>query len=376
VNRFALLSILVLCLSQAAAAETGESLLFPLEVPGATELFPTSFAGIDGVKIDPHPSSKRTFALELGPKLIELKASYLERRQQEGVPLAALGDPTETQWGRYVDLLAFSSHFGGKLTAEAQAAYSTLGLPSPEDQHPVMTRLGVHGRWGKTGYGLFYRSSGRGFVSTENLRVDNDRDEAQLWGEYDFGPFRLRGAVGELWEKDSYSHEVTLTRNTAASLYFKKSAWTAALSSSYSTAANTERLGEKTLAVSNGVSLAYRVSSLLKLEPNVGFKQEWEPITGVKTDTPSAGLGFSYTPSADLQLVARASYAHNLSDSPLKTGATMNAATGFNWQLGKSFLGNQSMALKVEYKSESRSDLPDHQQANLTAMLQYKIFGF
>ncbi|HKY07352.1 MAG TPA: hypothetical protein VJQ55_03885, partial [Candidatus Binatia bacterium] len=294
----------------------------------------------------------------------------------EQLPLLSFADQPETSWGRYVELLASSSHFDGKLTGEAQAAYSTLGFLSLEEEHPVMTRLGVHGRWGKTGYGISYHSSGRGFVSTDNLKVDHNRDEAQLWGEYNLGLFRLRGAVGEMWEENSDTHEVRLTKTTATSLYFKKPAWTAALSSSYSTAAATERLGRQTLAVTNGLSFAYRFASLFKLEPNVSFKREWAPITRLKTDTPSAAVGLVYMPSTALQLVGRASYTRDLSEDPLRSGSTMNAAAGFNWQLGKSAIGGQSVSLKLEYKNESRPTLPEHQQANLTAMVQFKILGF
>jgi hypothetical protein len=115
---------------------------------------------------------------------------------------------------------------------------------------------------------------------------------------------------------------------------------------------------------------------MLTLEPNVSFKQEWAPITRLKTDTPSAGFGLAYTPSRQLQVIGRAAYARDLSEDPLKAGSIMNAATGLNWKLGKSFLGEQSLSVQVEYKCESRLLLPEHQQNNLTGMIQFKILGF
>ena len=54
----------------------------------------------------------------------------------------------------------------------------------------------------------------------------------------------------------------------------------------------------------------------------------------------------------------------------------VNAATGLNWKLGKSFLGEQSVSLQLEYKNESRLTVPDNQQANLTGTVQFKILGF
>ena len=52
---------------------------------------------------------KRVLALEFGPKLIELRASYLERRQETGLLLGKANDDVhETRWGRYANVLATS----------------------------------------------------------------------------------------------------------------------------------------------------------------------------------------------------------------------------------------------------------------------------
>jgi len=373
------LLILVLCLCRTLAfAQAEESGTFASEIAAATELFPNSFAGINGAQIDSTaPSSKRNFALEFGPKLLELKASYFEKRLEEAALLGSVGDQMDFKWlGKYADLLAVSSPFGGKLVGEAEAAYSTLGLPASSDQLPMMTRLGVHGRWGKAGYGLSNRSSGRGYVSPAGVKIEHARDESQIWAEYDLSPYRVRGAVGEMSEENSETHQLTLTRTTATSFYLNKPSWNAALSSSYSTVANNESLEQKTLAFTNGLSFAYRFTSLLTLEPKVTFKQEWAPITRLKTDTSSAGFGLTYAPSRDLQLIGRASYARDSSEDPLRAGSIVNAATGLNWKLGKSFLGEQSVSLQLEYKNESRPTTVDDQRANLTGTVQFKILGF
>jgi hypothetical protein len=82
------------------------------------------------------------------------------------------------------------------------------------------------------------------------------------------------------------------------------------------------------------------------------------------------------TPSRDLQWIGRASYAWDSSEDPLRAGSIVNAATGLNWKLGKSFFGEQSVLLQLEYKNESRLTTPDNQQANLTGTVQFKILGF
>ena len=372
--RITTLLILALCFCRTLAFAQADVLApFSSEIPEAAELFPNSFAGVNGAQMDSNPPSKRSFALEVGPNLLELKASYFERRHEENVFLGSVDAQADNHWGKYADLLAISSQFGGKLVGEAEAAYSTLGLPVSSDQLlPMMTRLAVHGRWGKAGYGLSYRSSGRGYVSPAGVQVEHARDESQIWAEYDLSLFRVRSAVGEMWEENSDTRQWTLTRTTATSFYLNKPSWNAAWSSSYSTLANYEHLDQKTLVVANGLSFAYRFTPVFTLEPNVNFKQEWAPITRLKTDTSSAGLGLAYTPSRDLQWIGRASYARDLSEDPLRAGSIVNAATGLNWKLGKSFLGEQSVSLQLEYKNESRPPVPD----NLTGTVRFKLLGF
>ena len=193
-------------------------------------------------------------------------------------------------------------------------------------------------------------SSGRGYVSPAGMKTEHARDESQIWAEYDLGQYRVRGAVGEMWEDNFDTHQLTLTRTTE-SLHLNKPSWNAALSSSYSTVANNENLDQKTLAFTHGLSFVYRFTSLLTLEPNVSFKREWAPITSLTTDTCSAGFGLTYTPSRDLQWIGRASYARDSSEDPLRAGSMVTAATSLNWKLGKSFTGEQSVSLQLEYQT-------------------------
>jgi hypothetical protein len=300
----------------------------------------------------------------------------LEKRREDSAPAAFLNPPRATQWGKYFDLFAVSSQFSGKLVGESELAYSTLGLSTLPEQQPIMTRLGLKGSWGKVGYGISYRAFGSGFVSMSGANVEHPRDEKQLWAEYDFGLFRFRGAGGETWEKHSATHHLTLTRTAGGSLNLAKPDWNASLSSSYSEIGQEESLSRKTLAFTNGVALAYRPVGYLTLEPNLGFKQEWDPITGLKTDTPSAAFALACTPSQNFQLTARTSYAKGVSDDPLKDASTVNTAASLNWKIGKSFLGEQSLSFHLDYRNELRPNLPANSQENLTGMIQFKIGGF
>lgn len=75
-------------------------------------------------------------------------------------------------------------------------------------------------------------------------------------------------------------------------------------------------------------------------------------------------------------MIGCAAYARDLSEDPLRTGSALNATTAVNWKLGKSFLGEQSVSVQLEYKNESRLTLPENQQNNLTGTVHFKILGF
>ena len=369
--------ILAFCLCPLSAwAEEEPEIEAPTDVPASVDLYPFSFSRADGVMRDFNRPSKKTFALQLGPKLLELRASYWEKRQDGSLSVGNSDDPNASRWGRYFDLFARSSQFDGKLVGESEIAYSTLGFSPLAEQQPLMARLGVNGKWEKAGYGLSYRSFGQGFVPLAGARVEHDRDESQFWGEYDFGLFRLRGAAGETFEKDSFTQQLTLTRTAATSFQVNKPSWSVLLSSSYSSIGRSQPVSAKSFAVANGLALIYRPVHLLTLEPNVNFKYEWEPGAGLKTDTPSAGFALAYTPLREFQLVGRASFSKNVSEDPLRDASIVNTTAGLNWKLGKSFFGEQSLSLQVEYKNESRPTLPENQQTHLTGMVQFKIAGF
>ena len=359
-----------------AFAQAYGSEFAPTDTPGTVDLFPSSFAHIDGTLRDFNQPSKKTLALELGPKLVELRATYWEKRQEESLPVGSLIDPGATKWGRYFDLFATSSRFDGRLVGESELAYSALGFSSLTEQQPIMSRLGVNGRWGKAGYGASYRSFGQGFVSLAGAKVEHDRDESQLWGEYDFGLFRFRGAAGETWETNSATNDLMLTRTAATSFHLAKPNWSALFSSSYSWIVHGEESSHKTSALANGFAVVYRPATVFTIEPNVNFRQEWDRDTRFKTDTPSAGLALAYTPFRDLQVIGRASYARDLSDDPLKNASNVNTTAALNWKLGKSFFGEQSVSMQLEYKNESRPILPDNQPASLTGTVYFKIAGF
>lgn len=370
--------ILVLCLGGPLRAEeeADESEPMPDDAPASLELFLHSYNRIDGVMRDFTRSSKKTFTFDFVPKFLQVRASYWERRADGQLSLTEEDASDTSKWGRYFDLLAKSSPLDGKLVAESEVAYSTTGLSHMVDEQPLMTRLGINGRWGKVGYGLLYRSFGRGFVPLAAAKVEHDREENQIWAEYDFGLFRMRGSAGDTWEQEALTRRVTFTRTALTSFHVNKPTWSVLLSTSYSEIDRSQTASAKSLAYANGINFVYRPLPLLTLEPNLAFKHEWEPMAGAKIDTPSAGFAFTYKPWRELQLVGRTSYMKNSSEDPLRDTSLVNTAAGLNWKLGKSFIGEQSISLQVEYRNESSAAAPDNQQNNVIGTIQFKVANF
>ncbi|MGH7830790.1 MAG: hypothetical protein ACREP8_11490, partial [Candidatus Binatia bacterium] len=191
----------VLCLlGRAANAQVGGIAADPAQSPLSLELLLLPpFARAEAMHNKADTPVTNTFSVNLGPKLLELKTSYVEREE----PGASDGVGEERKLRRHFDLLATSSYLGNGLIAEGELAYSTFDSLSAQcdcDELPRMLRLGLRHRWGGLSYGADYRSFDRGFVSITGATFDQTREEGEFWGEHQLGPIHIRGSIGESWE--------------------------------------------------------------------------------------------------------------------------------------------------------------------------------
>jgi len=376
--RIAAVLIFALMVVHGAAAAQSESTEIAIALPPEPSDYVTlisPYSDFEAIRKGGAQPTTQSFSLSLIPKWFDLKAFYVEKRQP--ITPSAYSDleanSAPSNLGRYFDVLASSSHFDGKLVGEGELAYSTLGFSNAPDDRPTMSRLGLRGSWNKLSYGLSYRAFGSGFISTAGVKVDRARDENEIWSEYDFQLFRLRTTFTEWREKSA--NQLVLARTAATSFNWSKPTWSASLLSSYSLSGNREDC--QSLAFTNGISLAYRPAAFLTVQPSLSFKEDWDGVSGFRTDTPTAGLAVIGSPHPNIQLVGRASYASGLSDDPSKISSTVNTAAGVNWKLGPSFLGDQSVSFQLEYKTDVKPHvLVQSPQANLTGMLQFKLAGF
>lgn len=302
----------------------------------------------------------------------------MEKRAGDAPPSPApVSGGTGTGFGRYLGVTAISSQFDGKLVGEGEVAYSTLGFAGITDQQrPIMARMTLRGSWDRVSYGALHRILGSGFISTGGATIVRDRDENQVWGEYDFKIFRWRGTFGELRETTSDTNQVNLTRTAATSLNFTRPQWSALFTSGYSTSALGQIQPQESRAFSQGLSLAYRPVSFFSIEPNFSFKHEWDETGGARTETPLGSLALTCTPWTDLQLMSRASYSRSASEDALKELSILNTVASLNWKIGKAFGADQYLSFQVEYRNQRANPLANNSSANVTSMLQWKVLNF
>ena len=345
--------------------------------PAALEtLHSKDFSQGDGIPKPVTPAGNAV-VLSFGPKLLELKASYLERRDQTTDLNNALPDGTAR---RYLNLLATSSFGGSSLIGESELSYSSLNsLPSrcACNDWPKMLRFGLKDRWGGLSYGADYNSTDRGFVSIAGAQTDQRRDQGQLWGEHSLGPFNIRGSIGESWDKLLDTNDLRVTRSTTTSLNLNQSQWGAKLTSSYEWFEQGTGFNQEGTAFTHTLTASYRPLTFLSVNPNFTIREERNQSTGLRTETPKTELFFAYTPYRDsLKLTGGTSFARGPSADGLNNVRTFSSTAAVDWKIGK-FLGKDDLlSFNLNYNQQLDFVSSANSHNDLSGMLQLKITGF
>jgi hypothetical protein len=375
---FVLTALVFLCLScstQATQSQQPSSSFFPSSSSFETAALTDSFETNNLVKsIKPAPS---TVSMSFGPQLLELKASYLEKRDQA----AALNGPwREEKVQRYLNLLGTSSLGGSGFIGEGELTYSPLdAFPGQNlgSEWPKMLRLGVRNRWGNVNFGADYRSIDRGFMSISGLPTEQARDEGQLWGERSLGPFNLRGSVGQSWEQLPETHDMRITRTATASFNLTRPQWGGSFTSSYALVEPGMPLDPEAAVVTNSLVGSYRPLSFFSLGPSFTLRQEWNRNTGVRTESPMTGFSFAYTPIREAyKLSGGTSFSRSLSADGSKDFTTVGTAAILDWRIG-AFLGKEdTLSFNLNYDHQLDQLSSPRSRTNFLGMLQLKVTGF
>ena len=320
---------------------------------------------------------ENSFSLNFGPRLLNVKASYLEKA--ESAPATTVDSP-QSSLRRYLKLLGSTSFGGSNLTGEGELTYgSGDNVPGDCDclDWPRMMRLGIKSRWQGLRYGVDFKSVEKGFVTISGIQSAEERDEGQLWGEYNLGPFNLRGSVAESWEEllDANRHRVTRAATTAVQL--NRSVWSGTLLSSYGLVEQGPDLNQETTVFSNRLAGLYRPFSVLSLGPSIGIKHEWDTATGYRTESPTTEFAIIYTPVRDkFRLTGGTSFTRTLNRYALTDIMTIGTRAILDWKIGN-FLGrDDTLSFNVNYNRQRDLIATGNSSDHLSGILQLKITGF
>jgi hypothetical protein len=317
----------------------------------------------------------KTLVVQFGPQLVELKASYLEKGEMPVDPNAISQDGSLR---RYLNLFATSS-FGG-FKGESEVSYSLLNSLSGQctcEDWPRMIRLGLKNRWRGLSYGAAYKSIDRGFVSIDGVTTEQTRDEGLLWGEHSLGPFNLRSSIGESWEKVLDGNGSRVARGATASLNLDRSQWGAKFVSSYEWVEQRAALNQETTVFTNTLTGSYRPFDFLWVNPNFSIKEEHNPYTGARIETPRTELIFGYTALRNsLKLTGSTSFARSLGSEGLNHVRNFGTTAAVDWKIGK-FIGKDDfLSFNLRYNQQLDFISPGNTYNDLSGLLQLKVTGF
>jgi hypothetical protein len=318
-----------------------------------------------------------TLLLSFGPKLLELKASYVEKQEPTAAPMDPLQNGTLR---RHLNLLATSSFGGSGWTGEGELSY---GPPSSSEEQcvcgdwPRMLRLGLRNRWGGLRYGAEYRSIERGFVSLAGTVTDQTRDEGRLWGEHSLGPVNFRGTIGGSRESlpDTSGRRLTKSATTSFSIY--RSQWGGAFASSYGWVEQGPGFNRETTVSTHALTGFYRPVNFLSFNPNFSITEEHSPFTGIRTETPRTALIFSYAPPKDpFRLTGATSFGRSFSDDGVNTIRTLVSTAALDWKMGR-FLGkDDTLSLNFNYNQQTGYTPSVNYHSDVSGTLRLTVTGF
>lgn len=370
-----LLQTLVICLScagtevqrSASSADAGS----PRDSFGLLAL-PNS--RIAGLSVDTKPV-ENTVRVNVGHQSLQLKTHYQEKREQPD-DMNSISQAGNLR--RHFSILATSSFSGSGLLGEGEVGYSPVYSIQGQcmcNELPMMLRGGLKNRWKGLSYGVDYRSLGGGFVSTDGARIDQPRDEAELWGEHSFGSLKIRGSVGESW--DTVSDINSRVTRTATTLFdYSRQQWQGTVVSSYALVEEEGHLTQDNKVLTTTLTASYRPVSVLSLTPHVGIKEEWDQNAGLRTETPITGFTIGYEPYRDrFKLTAGTSFSRSFSEDRAKDISSFGTSAGFDWKLGKLIAGEKMLSLNINYNRQL-DFAPNNPHSDFGGMVRFTIIGF
>jgi len=326
----------------------------------------------------------------------------------------------ETDQPRTQGLLSSITWLKGTFVTETEVARSQGGadwlqsrIPGDTDGDASqrMVRLGLTGTAGSVRYGMLSRSAGQAFL--------NGPDQAlrEVWGEWKTGWTTLRSAIGEQWNnvaedptrsrlEQTYGRvglawkgpiwpEISLTYahnslNSAleplgiapqrshnhtleSAVVYNGMGWNARLASSYILGSDLLRGGAETTVRMQMLTAAFSPLNTLTISPTLGYREEVQDWSGVRTHSPSASVALQYRQSQQVLLSAMGNYAGTRSSDGLIDTEQVGGKGRLAWDFQRAQTWTTLISLEAGYSRMTNHVTPVDGREDISALLRLAL---
>ena len=323
----------------------------------------------------------------------------------------------ETDQPRTQGLLSSITWLKGTFVTETEVARSQGGadwlqsrIPGDTDGDASqrMVRLGLTGTAGSVRYGMLSRSAGQAFL--------NGPDQAlrEVWGEWKTGWTTLRSAIGEQWNnvagdstrsrlEQTYGRVdlawkrptwpvITLTYahnslNSAleplgiapqrshnhtleSAVVYNGMGWNARLASSYILGSDLLRGGAETTVRMQMLTAAFSPLNTLTISPTLGYREEVQDWSGVRTHSPSASVALQYRQSQQVLISAMGNYAGTRSSDGLIDTEQVGGKGRLAWDFQRSQTWTTLISLEAGYSRMTNHVTPVAGREDISGLLR------
>ena len=322
----------------------------------------------------------------------------------------------DTDRPRTQGIQASSRWLKGVFVTEAEVANNAgweLGmLGSPADAHDDtsqrMARFALTGQSEAFRYGMMYRTAGKAFLNVP------DQGIREVWGEWKWGSTKFRSAIGQQWNnvdadptrsrleqdygrlgltwaKPSWPElSLTYTRSSLASaldsvgispqriqrqtvegaLAYVGQRWNARMASTYIVSNDLLRGEAESTALLQTLTALFQPLNTLTIAPILAYRTEIQQWSGVRTDSPTAGLALNYKQSEHVFLSVTGNYASTRSSDGLIDTENVSGRGLLAWELLRGLTWNTILAFEAGYNRISNHATPTTDTEDISGLLR------
>ena len=279
------------------------------------------------------------------------------------------------------------------------------------DASQRMVRLSLTGTAGSVRYGMLSRSAGQAFLNGP------DQARREVWGEWKAGWATLRSAIGEQWNnvagdssrsrlEQTYGRvdlawkrptwpDITLTYaqnslNSAleplgiapqrshnhtleSAVVYNGTGWNARLASSYIIGSDLLRGGAETTVRMQMLTAAFSPLNTLTISPTLGYREEVQDWSGVRTHSPSASVALQYRQSQQVLISAMGNYAGTRSSDGLIDTELVGGKGRLAWDFQRSQTWTTLISLEAGYSRMTNHVTPVADREDVSALLRLAL---